>query len=71
MMLPNGNLATVDRDKIVEYLLNREHPDNGGKAEFFVALGFCSDDWHTLATAFRSLAREFVSGPNRRICSRK
>jgi len=35
MMLPNGNLATVDRDKIVEYLLNREHPDNGGKAEFF------------------------------------
>lgn len=65
MCIPGNNIEwpeeqddASDRDKIVEYLLNREHPDNGGKAEFFIALGFDSDNWHNLATALRSLARE-------------
>lgn len=56
MRLPNASLALVERPKITEYLLNREHPDNGGKAEFFMALGFFPNDWETLATALCMLA---------------
>jgi hypothetical protein len=46
----------VERGKIVEYLLNPAHPDNGGKAPFFVMLGFRREDWETLAVALRQLA---------------
>lgn len=56
MRLPNANLALVERPKITEYLLNREHPDNGGKADFFIALGFHVNDWETMAAALRMLA---------------
>jgi hypothetical protein len=55
MMLPNAHLASVEREKITAYLLNPEHPDNGGKAAFFVALGFGSEGWETLADALRKL----------------
>jgi hypothetical protein len=58
MKLPNSNLCRVDREKITDYLLNREHPDNGGKADFFIALGFQRDDWRTFATALRSQAQQ-------------
>lgn len=40
MNLPNAHLAKVDRQKIADYLLNSAHPDNGGKANFFLGLGF-------------------------------
>lgn len=58
MRLPNANLARVDREKITDYLLSREHPDNGGKADFFLALGFRQDDWVTFAAALRNLAQQ-------------
>ena len=35
MKLPNAHLAIVDRRKVVDYLLNRAHPRNGGKSRFF------------------------------------
>jgi hypothetical protein len=56
MILPNAKSALVEQRKITEYLLNREHPDNGGKADFFVDLGFSIEDWEDLAKALRSLA---------------
>ena len=56
MKLPNASQARVDREKIVDYLLNPAHPDNSGKAEFFQSLGFQSVDWKVLADAFRILA---------------
>ena len=56
MKLPNAHLAVVDEDKITGYLLNAAHPDNGGKAPFFLALGFRLDDWRSLAAALRKLA---------------
>ncbi len=37
-------------------MLNPEHPDNGGKAAFFIALGFSSEGWETFADAMRKLA---------------
>lgn len=40
----NAHLAVVDRGKVLDYLLNEAHPDNGGKARFFVLLGFSRDD---------------------------
>ncbi|NOT58238.1 MAG: hypothetical protein HOP18_26850 [Deltaproteobacteria bacterium] len=58
MKLPNPDNTVVERDKLVSYLLNAAHPDNGGKARFFQGLGFQRDRWETLATALRKLARE-------------
>jgi hypothetical protein len=37
-------------------LLDPAHPDNGGKAAFFLSLGFNQEDWQKLALAFRKLA---------------
>jgi len=45
MRLPNASLTLVERAKITEYPLNREHPDNGGKADFFIALRFHVNGW--------------------------
>ena len=56
MKLPNAENAVVEREKIADYLLNPAHPDNGGKAPFFLSHGFRPDHWQTLATAFRRLA---------------
>lgn len=56
MTLPNAHLAIVERGKIADYLLNPAHPDNGGKASFFIALGFLREQWETLAAALRRVA---------------
>jgi hypothetical protein len=56
MRLPNAERAVVEREKIADYLLNPAHPDNGGKAAFFQALGYKRDDWSSLADALRRLA---------------
>lgn len=56
MHLPNADLAVVEREKIIEYLLNPEHPDNGGKAAFFASLGFSHANSHGFANALRKLA---------------
>lgn len=56
MKLPNAQLAVVDREKITEYLLTAAHPDNGGKAGFFRAMGFAPADWQTFAAALRAQA---------------
>lgn len=55
-MLPNAELAIVDQEKIVSYLLNQMHPDNGGKAQFFFSSGFSVEQWELLQSALRSLA---------------
>ena len=56
MKLPNAENAVVDREKIADYLLNAAHPDNGGKAPFFLSHGFRAEHWQTLATEFRRQA---------------
>ncbi len=57
--LPNAHLAIVDREKITDYLLNPAHPDNGGKAKFFLGLGFTAEQWQVFAEALRTLAGSF------------
>jgi hypothetical protein len=56
MKLPNAQLSVVEPEKILDYILNSAHPDNGGKARFFLGLGFQRDEWRPLAAAFRKLA---------------
>lgn len=58
MKLPNAIKTVVEPEKIVKYLLNPAHIDNGGKAEFFEKLGFRRTAWKTLAKALRTLAAE-------------
>lgn len=54
--LRNASLAAVDRSKVVDYLLNEAHPDNGGKARFFLSLGFSREDPEPLIKALRDIA---------------
>jgi hypothetical protein len=56
--LRNAHRAIVDRDKVVEYLLNEAHPDNGGKAQYFASLGFACDQPDTLIVALRHVAEQ-------------
>src|SRR5207245_1490879 len=55
MSIPNADKAIVEEAKIVQYLLNAAHSENGGKAEFFAALGFSATEWELLAAALRKI----------------
>ena len=55
MKLPNAERAFVEHEKIRDYLLNPAHPDNGGKAQFFLSAGFSKDNWQSFAAALRQL----------------
>lgn len=57
MKLPNADSAIVAREKIVDYLLNHQHPDGAGKARLFDAVGFTAGQWHELADALKDLAK--------------
>jgi hypothetical protein len=61
MKLPNAENAIVEHEKITDYLLNAAHPDNGGKAVFFEALGFGREEPQALAEALLDLARRAES----------
>jgi hypothetical protein len=54
--LRNAPLAVVDRSKVVDYLLNEAHPDNGGKARFFASVGFSREAPEHLMKALRGIA---------------
>jgi filamentous hemagglutinin len=51
MRLPNAEYATVDRRKLVDYLLARSHPMGCSKAVWFEAFGFSAENWPQLAAA--------------------
>jgi len=55
--LPNANNAYVERSKITDYLLAFDHPEGGGKADFFTRFGFSTDEWQVLADALIAHAR--------------
>jgi hypothetical protein len=54
--LHNAHLAVIDRSKVVDYLLNEAHPDNGGKARFFEMPGYSREDPERLMQALREVA---------------
>jgi uncharacterized protein DUF6883 len=51
MKLPNADRAVVEREKIVNYLLNPMHPYGASKARFFAQFGFDAERWEALAKA--------------------
>jgi hypothetical protein len=56
MELPGADKLIVEREKIMDYLLNESHPDNSGKAEFFLDYGFKRSRWQQMAAALRNAA---------------
>lgn len=58
MNLPNPDELVVERQKIVDYLLNSAHSYGASKARFFNEFGFQPEDWKTLAQALREHGRE-------------
>jgi hypothetical protein len=57
MKLPNATALIVERDKILEYLLNPLHRYGAVKERFFTAFGFRADDWQILAESLREHGR--------------
>jgi hypothetical protein len=51
MKLPNAHLAVVEREKIVNYLLDPLHPNAADKAEFFALFGFSAESWTDFAAS--------------------
>jgi hypothetical protein len=57
LRVPNAELAHVDEDKILHYLLSDTHPVGRAKAEFFRSLGFAVDQPDELRKALLALVR--------------
>lgn len=53
MNLPNAHMALVEREKVVNYLLNPAHRYGASKARFFSEFGFRVEMWQVLAAALR------------------
>src|SRR5262245_47842893 len=51
--VPNAHLAIVEREKIVDYLLNPAHRYGASKAQFFARFGFRLEAWEVFAAALR------------------
>ncbi len=57
MKLPNADKLVVEREKIVDYLLNPAHRYGASKARFFTEFGFRIEAWAQLAEALREHGR--------------
>jgi hypothetical protein len=57
MKLPNADKAVVEREKILDYLLNSEHRYGASKARFFAAFGFRAEHWESWAKRFFTTGR--------------
>jgi hypothetical protein len=56
MSLPFADQAIVSQAKLVEYLLNPDHPGGRGKAQFFLRLGFRREQPDLLRQALLHMA---------------
>ena len=71
MKLPNASNARVEKEKIIDYLLNAQHPYGSSKASFFTRFGFTVEQWESFAERLReqgsshpvSRVTETVFGP--------
>jgi hypothetical protein len=53
MKLPQSDTTVIEREKVVDYLLNVSHPFGASKAAFFQRFGFRAQNWEELAHALR------------------
>lgn len=56
MRVPFSSKVTVERKKVVEYLLNPDHPIGGPKSRFFRQFGFSLEKWEIFANALKAHA---------------
>lgn len=54
-------MAVVEREKVVDYLLNPAHRYGASKARFFGAFGFRVEQWETFARRYANTARITMS----------
>ncbi len=54
----NTDQVVIEQKKIIEYLLNPEHPDGRSEARLFLNCGFKRKDWQEFAKAIRIHARK-------------
>jgi len=66
MKSPNAISAVVEREKVVDYLLNRAHRYGASKAEFFFKYGFLLDKWEVLAQALLEHGQNMTSSTLRK-----
>ena len=57
MKLPHAEKVVVEREKIVDYLLNVAHRYGASKARFFSEFGFQVQEWERLGEALREHGR--------------
>lgn len=51
MKLPNAERVIVEREKIVDYLLNPTHRYGASKSRFFTRFGFRVEEWERMGQA--------------------
>ena len=67
MSFPDAEHAMVTEEKLLDYLLNPNHPVGGPKATWFASIGYTIDNWQDLADDLLRLARtvdDFVAKPS-------
>jgi hypothetical protein len=55
-VMPNAHRAIISERKILEYLLNPDHPDGSPKAAFFAAMGYGPANWRALRRSLEVVA---------------
>jgi len=61
MYLPDADHAIIFREKLVQYLLNLDHPDGASKAVVLGHAGFSADRPEELELALRTQHLSFVA----------
>jgi len=59
MKLPNLAEAVVPSQKITDYLLNINHDEGYGKAQFFLSMGFEIEQWQLFAQRLIRHAQDY------------
>ena len=52
-LLRNADRAIIEEQKLRDYLLNPDNPNNGGKWRVFFAIGYRPESWEILETDLR------------------
>lgn len=55
MKVPNAGQAIIEPAKLVDYLLDVDHPHGGSKARLLMSLGYSSADWQQLDADLRHM----------------
>ena len=57
MRLSSAIILQIEQRKLLNYLLDLQHPDGKSKAEFFFENGITAENWETLEILLKHQAR--------------